>query len=81
MSRYRLTVLPGDGTGREVIAEAMRIVETLEANSPLSFDVTEIPCGGQYYLETGMEWPEGSFEQCRDNSDAILLGAIGWPDA
>ena len=81
MSGYRLTVLPGDGTGREVIAEAMRIVETLEANSPLSFDVTEIPCGGQYYLETGKEWPEGSFEHCRDNSDAILLGAIGWPDA
>jgi len=74
-------VLPGDGTGREVIAEAMRIVETLEANSPLSFDVTEIPCGGQYYLETGEEWPEGSFEHCRDNSDAILLGAIGWPGA
>ena len=81
MSGYRLTVLPGDGTGREVIVEAMRIVETLEANSPLSFDVTEIPCGGQYYLETGKEWPEGSFEHCRDNSDAILLGAIGWPDA
>ena len=40
MSGYRLTVLPGDGTGREVIVEAMRIVETLEANSPLSFDVT-----------------------------------------
>ena len=81
MSGYRLTVLPGDGTGREVIAEAMRIVEPLEANSPLSFDVTEIPCGGQYYLETGEEWPEGSFEHCRDNSDAILLGAIGWPGA
>ncbi len=81
MSRYRLTVLPGDGTGREVIAEAMRIVETIEANSPLSFDVTEIPCGGQHYLETGEEWPEGSFEHCRDNSDAILLGAIGWPGA
>jgi len=81
VSRYRLTVLPGDGTGREVIAEAMRIVETIEANSPLSFDVTEIPCGGQHYLETGEEWPEGSFEHCRDNSDAILLGAIGWPGA
>ena len=35
----------------------------------------------EYYLETGREWPEGSFEHCRDNSDAILLGAIGWPGA
>ena len=47
----------------------------------MSFEITEIPCGGQYFLETGDEWPEGSFEHCRDNSDAILLGAIGWPGA
>ncbi len=81
MSEYRLTVLPGDGTGREVTAEAMRVIEVFEENSPMSFEITEIPCGGQYFLETGEEWPEGSFEHCRDNSDAILLGAIGWPGA
>jgi 3-isopropylmalate dehydrogenase len=81
MTAYRLTVLPGDGTGREVIAEAMRVLAVFEENSPSSFDITEIPCGGQYYLKTGEEWPAGSFEHCRDNSDAILLGAIGWPDA
>ena len=81
MSEYRLTVLPGDGTGREVIAQAMRVIGVFEEHSPLSFDITEIPCGGQYFLETGEEWPEGSFEHCRDNSDAILLGAIGWPGA
>ena len=76
-----MTVLPGDGTGREVIAQAMRVIGVFEEHSPLSFDITEIPCGGQYFLETGEEWPEGSFEHCRDNSDAILLGAIGWPGA
>ncbi len=81
MSEYRLTVLPGDGTGREVTAEARRVIEVFEENSPLSFEITEIPCGGQHFLETGEEWPEGSFEHCRDNSDAILLGAIGWPGA
>tara|TARA_B100001179_G_scaffold128498_1_gene92100 strand:+ start:733 stop:1926 length:1194 start_codon:yes stop_codon:yes gene_type:complete len=81
VSEYRLTVLPGDGTGREVIAQAMRVIDVFEEHSPLSFDITEIPCGGQYFLETGEEWPEGSFEHCRDNSDAILLGAIGWPGA
>ena len=81
MSEYRLTVLPGDGTGREVIVQAMRVIDVFEEHSPLSFDITEIPCGGQYFLETGEEWPEGSFEHCRDNSDAILLGAIGWPGA
>ena len=81
MTGYRLTVLAGDGTGPEVIAEALRVIEVFQQNSPISFEITEIPCGGQYYLETGEEWPEGSFEHCRDNSDAILLGAIGWPDA
>ena len=81
MAEYRVTVLPGDGTGKEVIAEAMRVLSVFEENAPISFEITEIPCGGQYYLETGKEWPEGSFEHCRDNSDAILLGAIGWPGA
>ena len=81
MTGYRLTVLAGDGTGPEVIAEALRVIEAFQQHSPVSFEITEIPCGGQYYLETGEEWPEGSFEHCRDNSDAILLGAIGWPDA
>ena len=81
MDTYRVAVLPGDGTGREVMREALRILSVFEENSPASFDVKEIPCGGQYYLETGEEWPKGSFEYCRDESDAILLGAIGWPNA
>jgi len=81
MAHHRITVLPGDGTGREVTTEALKLLKTVEENSPISFEITEIPCGGQYYLETGKEWPTGSFEHCRDNSDAILLGAIGWPGA
>ena len=81
MAAYRLTVLPGDGVGREVIAEARRLIAVFEEHSPISFGITEIPCGGQHYLETGEEWPEGSYNHCRDDSDAILLGAIGWPGA
>ena len=79
MAPYRLTILPGDGSGREVIAEARRVIGAFEQFGPLSFEITEIPCGGQYYLETGEEWPDGSFKHCRDNSDAILVGAVGWP--
>ena len=81
MAQHRITVLPGDGTGKEVATEPLNLLITVEENSPVSFEITEIPCGGEYYLETGTEWPEGSFEHCRDNSDAILLGAIGWPGA
>ena len=81
MATYKVTLLPGDGTGREVVAEVKRILSVFEEHGPISFDITEIPCGGQYFLETGNEWPEGSFEHCRDESDAIVVGAVGWPGA
>ena len=81
MSAYRIVALPGDGTGREVMREALKVLDVIQEHGPVDFDIREIPCGGQHYLETGEQWPEGSFEICRDQSDAILLGAIGWPDA
>lgn len=81
MKVYSLAILPGDGTGREVMAEAQKVLDLIEEVTPLSFARNEIPCGGQHYLETGEEWPVGSFEYCRDEADAILLGAIGWPGA
>ena len=79
--RYRLTILPGDGTGPEVVEEAKRVVSVFNELGPITLDTTEIPCGGKFYQDTGEEWPTGSFEHCRDNSDAILVGAVGWPGA
>ena len=79
MTHYTLAILPGDGTGRDVMVEAEKILDVIEAEGPLSFTRNNIPCGGQHYLATGEEWPAGSFEFCRDEADAILLGAIGWP--
>ena len=81
MSSYRIAILPGDGTGREVMAEAQSLLTAISSSTSLNFEQILIPCGGQYFLETGKEWPDGSFEKCRDEADAILLGAIGWPDA
>ena len=81
MGTYRVTLLPGDGTGREVMEEVNRILSVFHESGPSSFEITEIPCGGQHFLETGEEWPEGSFEHCRDESDAIVVGAVGWPGA
>ncbi|HJM13555.1 MAG TPA: isocitrate/isopropylmalate dehydrogenase family protein [Candidatus Thalassarchaeaceae archaeon] len=81
MAAYRLTLLPGDGTGPEVIMEAKKVISAFQEFGPISFETTEIPCGGQHYLETGEEWPSGSFEHCRDESDAIVVGAVGWPGA
>ena len=81
MGDYRIAILPGDGTGREVAIEASKILNTISENTNIGFDLTEIACGGQLYKETGQEWAEGSFEFCRDESDAIFLGAIGHPGA
>ena len=79
MSDYSIAILPGDGTGREVALEAQKILETIVQNTNIGFEFTEIACGGQNYKETGEEWAEGSFEFCRDEADAIFLGAIGHP--
>ena len=79
MTSYTLALLPGDGIGRDVMIEAEKILTVVEQLTPLSFTINKIPCGGQHYSETGEEWPEGSFEFCRDEADAILLGAVGWP--
>ncbi|MEE2758956.1 MAG: isocitrate/isopropylmalate dehydrogenase family protein [Candidatus Thermoplasmatota archaeon] len=81
MTSYTLALLPGDGIGRDVMQEAKKILHAVEDLTSVSLTLNEIPCGGKHYLETGEEWPEGSFEFCRDEADAILLGAIGWPGA
>ena len=81
MSDHRITVLPGDGTGREVALEAQRILDTIQEHSNHGFDQTVIPCGGEHYKATGEEWAEGSFELCKHQTDAIFLGAIGYPGA
>ena len=77
---YKLVTLPGDGTGPEVMAEGMRVLNAVSQPLGISWDVNEIPCGGQYYLEHGdRDWPVGSEEACA-GADLILLGAVGWPD-
>ncbi|MGB0814903.1 MAG: isocitrate/isopropylmalate dehydrogenase family protein, partial [Poseidonia sp.] len=81
MSDHRITVLPGDGTGREVALEAQRILDTIQEHSNHGFDQTVIPCGGEHYMATGEEWAEGSFDICKNETDAIFLGAIGYPGA
>ena len=53
MGDHRITVLPGDGTGREVALEAQRILDTIQAHTNHGFEQTVIPCGGQHYMATG----------------------------
>jgi len=75
---YSVVLLPGDGVGQEVAAQACRVLRLVSERTGLGFELEQIPCGGQYYLAHGRDWPEGSAERCRD-ADVILLGAVGWP--
>jgi 3-isopropylmalate dehydrogenase len=75
---YTLALLPGDGIGVEVIAHARRVLEAAAQLDGLRLEFDEIPCGARYFLEHGVDWPDGSAERCA-SADAILLGAIGWP--
>jgi 3-isopropylmalate dehydrogenase len=77
--RYAIVLLPGDGIGLEVAAEARALLDLVAARTGAGLDIEEIPCGGAYYLKDGRrDWPEGSEDRCRA-ADAILLGAVGWP--
>lgn len=73
---YSLVVLPGDGIGIEVVVEALKVLDAVREQSGVTFEIEEIDCGGHYYADHGVEWPEGSFETCQA-ADAILLGAVG----
>ena len=80
MVAHRIVLLAGDGTGPEVMREAVKVLKAVESGFGLSFDFVPYPCGGKHYLETGEEWPDGAFESCKA-ADAILLGAVGIPEA
>jgi len=73
---YYIVALPGDGIGPEVMACALKVLNTAGELFQIDFRVEEIPCGGHYYAEHEIEWPEGSFEKC-EAADAVLLGAVG----
>src|SRR5437016_7015517 len=77
---HKIVLLAGDGVGPEVMREAVKVLDAVESAYGVSFDLVPFPCGGQHYLDTGEEWPDGAFESCQA-ADAILLGAVGVPEA
>ncbi|PKW16290.1 isocitrate/isopropylmalate dehydrogenase family protein [Saccharopolyspora spinosa] len=77
---YTLALLPGDGVGVEVVAQARRVLEAVAHHDRIDLRFDEIPGGAQYFLEHGHDWPEDAERRCAD-ADAILLGAIGWPSS
>ncbi|MDY6852271.1 MAG: isocitrate/isopropylmalate family dehydrogenase, partial [Thermodesulfobacteriota bacterium] len=78
-SGYDIALLPGDGTGPEVIREGRKVLEAAAGKFGFSLNFTEYDLGGDRYLATGDLLPDGALAELRD-MDAIYLGAIGHPE-
>jgi len=76
---YRIGVIPGDGTGPEVVAEGLKALNAVGEKMDISWDLIQYDFGGERYLRTGEMLPDSSIEELR-HLDALYLGAIGHPD-
>ncbi|MFB2769630.1 3-isopropylmalate dehydrogenase [Pelatocladus sp. BLCC-F211] len=74
--QYRITLLPGDGIGPEIMAVAVDVLKVVEKKFDLQFEFQEALIGGAAIDATGEPLPAATLDVCR-NSDAVLLAAIG----
>ncbi len=79
MKTYRLGVIPGDGTGPEVVREGLKVLEAVSKKSGFSYTTIFYPFGGEHYLKTGETLPDSAIEEFKQ-LDALYLGAIGHPE-
>ena len=75
---HTITLLPGDGIGPEIVAEAKKVLATVAGKCDLTLNMPECLMGGCAIDDCGEPLPADTLAQCRD-SDAILLGAVGGP--
>lgn len=80
MSRaHRICVIPGDGIGKEVTPQAVRVLDAVAASYDFEFEFDVQPWGSDYYLREGRMMPEDGHEVVA-NSEASLFGAVGSPE-
>ncbi len=79
-SAFSIAVLPGDGVGVEVMDACLLVLDALERRlGGFALDLERLPGGAKYFRETGVALDEEVFARCA-RADAILFGAMGWPD-
>lgn len=75
---YKIAVIPGDGTGPEVIREGIKVLKALSEKKGIEFEFKEYDFGAERYLKTGETLPDSAIEELKQYN-AIYLGAIGDP--
>jgi tartrate dehydrogenase/decarboxylase/D-malate dehydrogenase len=76
--KYRIAVIAGDGIGKEVVPEGLRVLEAAGRRFHLEFWWHQFDWSCETYLKTGKMMPDDGLEQLR-GFDAIFLGAVGYP--
>ena len=80
MSSFKIAIIPGDGIGKEIMPEALRALESLKNRHKLSVELEHFDWAcAEYYQRHGDMMPADWFDTLK-NFDAILFGAVGWPD-
>ena len=78
MIMYRITLLPGDGVGREIVPEAVRVLEALGKRRGIRFEFRDALVGGAAIDRFGVPLPDETLQAALE-ADAVLLGAVGGP--
>lgn len=79
MRTHRLSIIPGDGVGREVVPEGLKAVQAAaDVTGSFSIETVDYPWSCEYYAQKGVMMEPDALDRLRD-SDAIYLGAIGFP--
>ncbi len=79
-NKYSIAVIPGDGIGKEVVPEGLRVLEKISLKYGINFEFKEYPFASvEYYIQNGDMLPKDWKETLLEH-DAIFFGAVGWPD-
>ncbi|HHU77240.1 MAG TPA: 3-isopropylmalate dehydrogenase [Firmicutes bacterium] len=79
MKSYKIAIIPGDGSGPEMLREGVKVLEAAAEKFSFHLDFTEFDYGGNHYLQKGEVLPDGAVEELM-KYQAIFLGAIGHPE-
>jgi 3-isopropylmalate dehydrogenase len=75
----RIAIIPGDGIGVDVTAEAVKVIRRVGEVFGRTFELETLPWSADYYLQTGVTIPPNGYAMLRDDFDAVFIGALGDP--